>query len=154
MEDKAMFIRYQRVPAVLPHLGAISELERGIDELFDEFLFRSPSPMTSRHPKLDLLEYDDRSVVVAELPGMNQEDIKITMDGEVLTVSGERKSAGVPEGSRWIRNEIGVGRFSRSIQLPHPVEANGVTAELTNGLLRIVLPKAEEAKPREISIRS
>jgi HSP20 family protein len=59
----------------------------------------------------------------------------------------------MPEGSGWIRKEIKAGEFSRTIELPHPVKIDAIAAELTDGLLRVVLPKADDARPREITIR-
>jgi HSP20 family protein len=71
----------------------------------------------------------------------------------VLTVSGHRKGRVLPENSRWVRSEVPTGTFSRAFELGHPVDEKEIKAELKDGMLRIVLPKAEEARPREITIR-
>jgi HSP20 family protein len=70
-----------------------------------------------------------------------------------LTITGERKPVETKEMSVLVRSEIPRGKFRRSIELPHPVELNGVTAELANGILRMVLPKSPEARPREIAVK-
>jgi len=84
---------------------------------------------------------------------VNKENLKITMADGLLTVSGQRKAQALPENSRWIRNEVTTGSFSRSFEIGHPVNVGEIAAELKDGLLRIVLPKAEEARPREITVR-
>jgi len=104
-------------------------------------------------PAIDLVELQDESVVIVEIPGVAKEDIKITMEEEILTVKGERKTPGLADGARWIRSERVGGEFLRTIRLPHAVKTDAVSAELVNGILRIRLPKAEEARPREIGIK-
>jgi HSP20 family protein len=99
------------------------------------------------------MENSHEFVVVAELPGVKKEDVKVTLQDGVLTVSGERKQKAVPEESRWHRTEIESGEFHRSIELPTAVDAPAVSAELKDGILRIVVPKAEEARPREITVK-
>jgi HSP20 family protein len=91
--------------------------------------------------------------VVVELPGVAKEDVKATLHDDVLTVSAERKQPELKEKEQWLRNEISYGKFERSINLPYSVVAEKVSALHENGILRIVLPKAEEAKPKQISIR-
>ncbi len=75
------------------------------------------------------------------------------MQDGVLAISGERKALAIPEGSRAIRNECCGGKFNCEVDLPHEVKSDAITAELTDGVLRIVLPKAEEARPKEIKIK-
>ncbi len=104
-------------------------------------------------PRLDVAEYENETVVIAELPGVNKSDISLTIHEGVLTISGSRKERTLPEKSSWIRREVGTGKFNRSITLPHEVHLGAVSAEMENGLLKIVLPKAEDAKPKEIKIR-
>ena len=91
--------------------------------------------------------------VLVELPGVAKEDVKVTLHDDVLTVSAERKQPELKEKEQWVRNEISYGKFERSINLPYPVVAERVAATHENGILRITLPKAEEAKPKQIFIR-
>jgi HSP20 family protein len=102
---------------------------------------------------VDIAEQGDESIVVAELPGVRKEDLKISIQDGQLTISGERRQHQLPENSSWLRNEAWSGEFSRTIQLPHEVKEDGVSAELKNGILRIVLPKAEEVRAREIKVQ-
>jgi len=91
--------------------------------------------------------------VNVELPGVAKEDIKVNVHDGVLTISGERKQPELKENEQWIRNEISYGTFERSINLPYSVDVEKVSATQENGVLCIVLPKHENAKPKQISIR-
>jgi HSP20 family protein len=143
-----MFVRVQRFPIPSALLEPFVGFEREVDGVFDRFL--RPVP---KHPAVDVAEYENESVVVAEIPGVRKEDLKLSVHDGVLTISGERKSQQLPEKSSWLRNETWSGEFSRSVELPHDVKTDAISAELTDGVLRIVLPKSEEVRPREIAIR-
>jgi len=146
-----MLVKFERIPMNRPTWRNVGEFEREIDSLFSGLLSANAGCM--RAPALDFVERQNESVLLLEVPGVAKEDVKISLEEDLLTVKGERKSQGLPEGARWIRNERSGGEFFRTIQLPHPVKADSVSAELVNGILRITLPKAEEARPREIGIR-
>lgn len=146
-----MLVRFERHPLRRSLFDEVADLESEIDSLFGNAQ-SSSRRSSSFAPALDVAEQDHDIVVVAELPGVRKEELKVTVHDDVLTVSGERKETALPEQARWIRNEIGGGSFSRSIELPVPVKSDAVTAELKNGILRIVLPKADEALPKEIRI--
>ena len=130
-----MLVRFERIPVVSPAWRSLAEFE------------------CDNRVAVDLVERENESIVVVELPGVAKEDVKVSLEEELLTIKGERKTSGLPDGARWIRSERSSGGFTRTIQLPHPVKADSVSAELVNGLLRITLPKAEEARPREIGIK-
>jgi HSP20 family protein len=127
----------------------------GIDRVADGYFPRAFWTMknTNDYPYVNVAEYKDEIQVVAEIPGMSKEDVKIELQNDVLVLSGERKAPESTQKGEWLRNEIRYGSFSKTIELPEPVDAEKVTAEYSNGVLRIVLPKAEAAKPREITIR-
>ena len=108
----------------------------------------------SVYPPLNLWGDDDSLYVEAELPGFELSDLEIFVSGEnQLSIKGERK-APEHEGGTWHRQERGFGSFSRMIELPEPVDTEKVTAEFTNGVLTITMPKREEAKPRRIQVKS
>jgi len=148
-----MLVRFQRFPLLRPAWENVVDFERDVDSLFDTFLGGNVLPQTSRVPAIDIRDAENQSVIAVELPGVAKEDVKISIDKGILSISGERKAPGLPEGSRALRNEISYGTFVRTLELPHPVRAEAISAELNNGILRLVLPKAEEARPREISIK-
>ena len=102
-------------------------------------------------PALDLYQNNDNVVAVVELPGMRREDIEISLHDGTLTISGERKRE-ISGGEKSERTERYVGKFRRSITLPTHVDANKVNATYRDGILTVTLPKAEEAKPKQIPV--
>ena len=111
------------------------------------------SGSTRNVPAVDIAEFQDRYEIVSELPGLKREDVKISVQDGMLMISGERKHYGFPEGTTVVRHETRTEPFSRSFDLPDEVDVNSISAELQDGILRVQLPKAEKARPREISIR-
>ena len=105
-------------------------------------------------PALDVYEDKDNLIVRAEIPGMKKEDLEISLHDNVVTVSGERKHEKKYEGGQTSREERFFGRFTRSMKLPKQVDANRVKANYKDGILTVTLPKSEEAKPRQIQIKS
>jgi HSP20 family protein len=148
-----MLVRLQRFPLLRPSWENVVDFERDVDSLFDTFLGGTVAPRALHAPAMDLRGSENESVLAMELPGVAKEDVKISVDKGTLTISGERKDPGLPEGSRPLRNEIRYGTFVRTLELPHPVRVEAISAELNSGILRVVLPKAEEARPRAISIK-
>jgi HSP20 family protein len=103
-------------------------------------------------PPVDIAEDKDRIVLTAELPGFQEDQIQIQMEGGVLTLRGERKFEDEKEGRNFHRVERSYGQFVRSFTLPNNVDRDAIKASFRNGLLEIAMPKREEAKPRQISI--
>lgn len=126
-----------------------------MDRLFDSFLFgRWPLERAELGwaPCLDVEEEADQFVVQAELPGMRKEEIKVSVTGDTLTISGERKREAEEKGKTFHRLERSYGRFSRSVTLPGEVEVDKVKAKYENGVLTLTLPKSERAISKEIPI--
>jgi HSP20 family protein len=105
------------------------------------------------NPNVDIYEEKDHLVLEAELPGMNRDDFDISVENNVLTLSGERKFEKKTEGDNYHRVERSYGSFTRSFTLPQNVTADGAHAEFDNGVLRVTLPKREETKARRIEIK-
>ena len=105
------------------------------------------------NPSVDVLENDDAYVFSAELPGLKKEDVKITLKENLLTISGEKKFEKEQKDKNYFRMERNYGKFNRSFSLPTNVRAGDISADFSDGVLKITLPKAEEAKPKEISIK-
>jgi HSP20 family protein len=103
-------------------------------------------------PPVDIQETEDAYKLHAELPGMTKDDINITLENNVLRLSGERKFEKDVKKESYHRIERTYGAFSRAFALPQQVNAEGVQAAFDNGVLTITVPKAEQAKPRKISI--
>jgi HSP20 family protein len=128
-----------------------------MNRLFNDFLSSAPgenaeSGLSYWGPSVDISENDDEILLEAEVPGMNRDDIKITIQDNVLTLKGEKKQQAEKKGTNYHRIERSYGSFERSFSLPTSVQADQVKANYQNGILHVKLPKSEEAKPKEISV--
>jgi len=103
-------------------------------------------------PAVDMYEEKDRVIVQAELPGVKKEDMSLSLTEDSLTIKGQRKFEHEEKREGFYRMECRYGSFQRTLELPFPVKASAVKAEYKDGILIITLPKAEEAKTREIKI--
>ncbi len=128
--------------------------QRDMERLFSSFAGRGASPFRSDvFPHVNVSEDADNLHVRTELPGMLPEEIDISVEGDTVTLRGERKLH-VVENVNYHRREREAGRFRRIFTLPTRVNADAVTALFKDGVLKITLPKAEEAKPKQIQIKS
>jgi len=105
------------------------------------------------NPPVDIFEDKDGVVLNAELPGMKKEDIELRVENNVLTLQGERKRENETKEEGYFRSERAYGTFSRSFSLPTSVDTSKVSAEYKDGVLSVSLPKAEEAKPKQIDVK-
>lgn len=103
-------------------------------------------------PAVDIRETDGEFIFNAELPGLEKEDVTITIEEKVLTIAGERSLEGKEDNENYHRIERSYGKFSRSFSLPHDVDQDKVSANFTNGVLTVAVPKTEAVKPRQIAI--
>jgi HSP20 family protein len=108
---------------------------------------------TAWAPALDISERKDAYLVTVELPGVEADDLEITMEDGLLTIQGERHFTSKSSEQQFHRVERRYGAFRRSITLPAQVQAEQIEASFDNGVLQIVVPKAEEAKPKRIQVR-
>jgi HSP20 family protein len=109
---------------------------------------------TAWAPALDISERKDAYLVTVELPGLKPEDLDITMEDGLLTIQGERQFTGESSEQQFHRVERRYGAFRRAITLPAHVMAEGIQASFEDGVLQILVPKAEEATPKRIQVRS
>ena len=103
-------------------------------------------------PAVDIYEQGSDIVLKAELPGVDPKDVDIRLENNVLTLSGQRKFENEVTKENYHRVERSYGSFTRSFTLPSVVDQNGIKAEVKDGILKVVLPKREEAKPKQIEI--
>lgn len=149
MRDLIPWGRQEASPALFreeersPFVG----LRREVDRLFDDF-FRTPgfglAGAASAWPSLEVSETDDEVRVTAELPGMNEKDVELTVQDGVLTLSGERKIEREDRERGW--SERSYGRFERRIALPDGADEAACNATFRDGLLTVTLPKSAEAR--------
>jgi HSP20 family protein len=104
-------------------------------------------------PPVDVVEEGDTIRLVAELPGVKVEDVRISLENNVLTVQGEKKQEAVQDDDKAYRFERAYGMFERTFTLPATIDANKIVAKFDSGLLTILLPKVEAAKPRHIAVK-
>jgi HSP20 family protein len=131
----------------------MNRVETFFDRFFEDGFFNgSFSPeWTGVGVPVAMWQDEDRLYVEADLPGMTDQEVEVIVHNGILFIRGERK---VPEGRDYLYNGRNWGRFERAITLPEAVDAEAVEAELTNGVLRIALPKSPEAKPKRIALRT
>jgi HSP20 family protein len=131
----------------------MERLQREMNRLFDSYSTDRQRSAPS-YPAMNVWTKDDEAVLTAEVPGVTPEDIQISVVGETLTLSGERPAIDLDEDARYHRRERGYGRFTRSVQLPFRVDADAVAATFKNGILHVNLPRAEEDKPKRITVKA
>jgi HSP20 family protein len=110
-------------------------------------------PLTKWVPACDIYETDKEIVVKAELPGLNKEDVYVSVENNLLTIHGERKFENEVKRENFHRVERNYGEFLRSFTLPAFIDPNKILAEFKDGLLWVFLPKREEAKPKQIEVK-
>ena len=106
------------------------------------------------YPAMNAWTNENEAIVTAELPGINPEDIDISVVGDTLTVTGDRQPDELENGKTYHRRERRYGRFARSFRLPFDIEVDKVDAIFENGVLQISLPRAEADKPRKITVQA
>ena len=139
-----------------PSFGGFLTLRNEIDRLFEaplSELARTSHLLSGSTPAVDVFEDKDNFVVKAELPGMKKEDIVVSLHDDSLSISGERKNETRSEDAEVYRSERFFGQFQRTVMLPATVAAEKIKAEYQNGVLTVTLPKAEEAKPKQIDVQ-
>jgi len=142
-----------------PVLASLEAIQQEMNRLFNQSLSRWA--MGDRgfnllegtwSPAVDVFDAKDHILVKADLPGLNKDDIEVSVEGDTLTIKGEKKEERESEGKNYVRSERFYGGFHRLISLPSPVDAANVKAVYRSGVLEITLPKKEEAKPKAIPI--
>jgi HSP20 family protein len=126
---------------------------RTYDNLIENFFSSDVLPSRCTVPTLDIVEKENEIVVNAELPGIKKEDIKITFENNILTLSSEQKPAEVSEKVTVLLKEIRNSGFDRSVKFGFQIDATKISAEMSDGVLTITLPKAEQAKPKQIEVK-
>ena len=139
-------------------LSDVVSLREAMDRLFEDSFIR-PSMWTGLAAgqlavPVDLWETKDAYHLRADLPGMTPDDIEISATPDTITFSGEVKQTTETSNEGWLRQERRYGKFTRSFTLPVQIDANKVEAKFTNGVLELVVPKADNVKPRTIKVNA
>jgi HSP20 family protein len=128
------------------------EVSRVFDSFFDAKPFVRRGVDSGWDPDVDIVEDKDKVLVKIDLPGIEKDDIKVSVEENILTIKGERKAEKEEQDKSYHHVERVYGSFCRSFSLPSKVDAQSIRADYKNGVLSIDLPKAEEVKPKEIPI--
>ena len=146
-----------RFPYFTNFSSLFQEMERmrsEMDRVFTGFMDRAPLAADSGVlPALNVIEEGDRILVQAELPGVRPEDLEITVEGNTLSLRGERKREEMGNVS-YHRRERATGNFQKALTLPVEIDPETVVAKCEHGVLKLVLPRAERARPRKIPVRT
>lgn len=131
----------------------MERMQREMNRLFTDY---SPTRYRSApsYPAMNLWADEESVIIRAELPGLKPDDLDISIDEGDLTLSGRRHPEEMPEDATYHRQERNYGSFTRSIRLPFKIEADDVEATMKNGVLTLMLPRAEEDKPKKIAIKT
>ncbi|MGQ9813210.1 MAG: Hsp20/alpha crystallin family protein [Dissulfurimicrobium sp.] len=134
----------------------LSKLRREIDKVWEDFFGGGEIVTTegSWIPAVDLSETKDNLIIRVEVPGIDSKDIDISIAGDMLTIKGEKKQQTEEKEENYHRLETRYGSFSRMIRLPVSIDAEKASATYEKGVLKLVLPKKEELKPKQIEIKT
>jgi HSP20 family protein len=138
-------VQYQRPTAAWPTFGRLTTLQDELDRLFE-------TTTATWTPALDVQEDKENFRVRVEVPGLKREDISVQIEDGALVITGERKEEKIEEGTAVHRQERYYGKFTRALTLTTAVVEDKVTAQYKDGVLTVTLPKAEEAKPKAITV--
>ena len=136
--------QWEEMESLRKQIGALIEGSSG--KLFSE-------PSAGVFPLMNVTEDNDNYYVRAELPGIKAGELEISVTGDSLTISGERKIPEEQENAKYHRRERESGKFNRIVGLPSQVDTNKVEAGATDGILKVILPKSEAAKPKQITVK-
>lgn len=143
------------VPLRRRHCGRLVSLPDAVSDMFDRFFDDgSFAPERSYVPPIDIVHGEDALTIKAELPGMKADDVQLSVHGDTLTLSGEKKDETEKSDGNCHHVERRYGSFQRRITLPADVDADKIEAHCTDGVLTVVLPKSEKAKAKRIAVRN
>ena len=136
----------------------LEEMEKRLSTIFGRQAMRADGEkealtVAEWSPLVDIAEDEKEYLIKAEIPDIKKEDVKLTVQDDVLTISGERKSEKEDKGKKYHRIERTYGSFMRSFTLPEDADGSKVSAEYKDGMLNVRLPKSEKAKPKSIEVK-
>jgi HSP20 family protein len=151
-------VRWSPARELMPALSEeMFDMRRQINRMFDN-LFRGEVPESADlpsiwNPSVDIAERESEYVVRVELPGVSKDDVRITLEDTLLTIRGEKKQEKESKEANYHRMERSYGSFQRSFTLPASVKADTIEAIYRDGILTVTLPKADEAKRKQIEVK-
>ena len=146
--------RFSSLPTWSPGVRELDVARRDMDRLFDSLASYSGLRSHGVFPPINVSEDSESVYVRAELPGIRTEDLDISLENDTLSIAGERRAAHEDESASYHRREREWGAFRRSFSLPSRVDGNQVQARYRDGILTVTLPKAAEARAKQISVQA
>ncbi len=143
-----MFYRRYRNPS------AIEEMDRLQREMNRLFSSAQGQRQSAGYPAVNIWTSNEGAILTTEIPGVSTDNLDISIAGDTITLSGSRDAPEIGEEDSYHRQERGSGRFSRTIQLPFPVEVQKVDAQFRKGVLKISLPRSESDRPKKIAVKN
>ena len=134
-------------------LSLRDEMDRLLNEFYGRVVPTTETYQGDWYPAMDITETDNEVIATLELPGLKREDIKVSVNNDILTVSGEKKQEKTEENENIHRVERTYGYFKRSVALPVEVDTNKVKAVYKDGVLKVTMPKLEEKKTKQIPVQ-
>jgi len=127
-------------------------LGKVFDELMPGIFTTTETPTCTVRPTVDIVEEEDKVLVKADMPGLEKDNIKVTVNDGVLSIEGSRTEQREEKDKSWTRTERFMGSFARSFTLPTWADGSKIAADYTNGVLTVTIPKTEAAKPKQIDV--
>ena len=134
--------------------GGLLDFPRSVDDLFHRFWGTAIPPAEAWRPAVDIVETPAAYLLRVEIPGIDPDEIDVTLTADTVTIRGEKRQDEKLEDQTWCLTERATGRFERSFALPRPVSAKDIEAEARHGILTVKVMKAKDAQPRKVSIRT
>jgi len=132
----------------------MERLRREMDDVFARYTAEPRLQTPASYPAMNVWTNENGAAITAELPGVEPEDIEISVVNDILTLTGSRRPDELKEGERYHRRERGAGHFTRTFQLPFRIEEEQVEAQFKQGVLHISVPRAEADKPKKIAVKT
>lgn len=132
----------------------VFDLQEEVNRLFDDFFLPSGVRDFSFMPQVDISENNNQIKVKADLPGVTEKDIELTLENNILTIRGKREEEKETKEDNYYSRERIYGTFMRQVQIPKRVNPDSVKAKFKNGVLEVVMDKAEEEKSKKIAIQA
>jgi HSP20 family protein len=152
-EEMLQSLLRSRDERVIPAARFRNAVERLVEDIVEGSILTGDGEGGRLLPAVNIRETEEAVIAEAELPGLNQKDISVQVVGDTLTIRGERRHESEEKGRNYHRREIASGIFERQIPLPAEIDADGVEATYTNGILLVHLPKLEGSKPKTIPVK-
>jgi HSP20 family protein len=136
--------------------SVFTALQREVDRLFEDFGRQTWSPfsMADVSVKMDVVETKDGVELTAELPGMEEKDVQVTLSDRILTISGEKRAEKEEKDKNYYFSERSYGSFSRSVELPSDIEADKISAVFAKGILKVTVPTAAKPEAKKIEVKT